>query len=148
MAPSILPAAPSVRRHLLKDHIRLDLEPGPAAAMAGVGTDYCGLDSFFTRPRLYQPPLFYPPGPLCNVLVENITLQKPAMWLQHYLNCDDVIIRDEQIFIHGSPNNDLIDIDESRNVVIFGLFDDSDDHGITLKSTGFISRFLLRIGLL
>jgi polygalacturonase len=70
-----------------------------------------------------------------NVLVEKVTLQKPAMWLQHYLNCEFVTIRDVNIFSHGSPNNDLIDIDGCRNVVISGCYGDSDDDGITLKST-------------
>ena len=70
-----------------------------------------------------------------NVLVEKVTLRKPAMWLQHYLNCDDVTIRDANLFSHGSPNNDLIDIDGCRNVVITGCIGDSDDDGITLKST-------------
>ncbi len=70
-----------------------------------------------------------------NVLVEKLSLQKPAMWLQHYLNCDTVTLRDLNIYSHGSPNNDLIDIDGSRNVVISGCIGDSDDDGITLKST-------------
>ena len=70
-----------------------------------------------------------------NVLVEGVTLQKPAMWMQHYLNCDDVTLRDLNIFSHGNRNNDMIDIDGSRNVVITGCIGDSDDDGITLKST-------------
>jgi len=70
-----------------------------------------------------------------NILIEKITLQKPAMWMQHYLNCDFITIRDVNIYSHGNQNNDLIDIGGSRNVVITGCYGDSDDDGITLKST-------------
>jgi len=70
-----------------------------------------------------------------NIRVENVTLQKSAKWLQHYLNCEFVTLRNLHIFNHGNVNNDLIDIDGCRNVVITGCFGDSDDDGITLKST-------------
>ena len=70
-----------------------------------------------------------------HVLVEKISLLKPAMWMQLYQNCDYVTIRDIYVFSHGNPNNDLIDIDGSRNVIINGVTGDSDDDGITLKST-------------
>ena len=71
-----------------------------------------------------------------NVKVERITLQHPAAWTQHYLKCDGVSIRDVKIYAHGAENNDMVDIDQSRNVIISGLIGDSDDDGITLKSTG------------
>lgn len=71
-----------------------------------------------------------------NVTVEGITLQHPATWTQHYMKCDGVTIRDVKIFSHGGENNDMVDINQSRNVVITGLIGDSDDDGITLKSTG------------
>ncbi|OHB85804.1 MAG: hypothetical protein A2V98_13090, partial [Planctomycetes bacterium RBG_16_64_12] len=179
----------------LKDHIRLDLEPGAVllgskrvedyplticrypsgsdryvarallsgedlhdVAITGRGT-IDGQGSHFANSRVsqqewqslagaYQDPTRFAAEPhyinrpflirfvsCTNVLVEGVTLQKPAMWLQHYLNCDFVTIRHVNMFSHGSPNNDLIDIDGSRNVVITGCFGDSDDDGITLKST-------------
>ncbi len=71
-----------------------------------------------------------------DVSVEGITLKHPAAWTQHYLKCDGVSIRDVKIYSHGAENNDMVDIDQSRNVVISGLIGDSDDDGITLKSTG------------
>ncbi len=71
-----------------------------------------------------------------NVTIEGITLQYPVKWTQHYLNCDGVTIRDVKVYAHGGENNDLIDIDGSRNVVITGMIGDCDDDGICLKSTG------------
>ena len=57
------------------------------------------------------------------------------MWMQHYLNCDLVTIENITVYNHGNKNNDMIDIDGCRNVVIHGCVGDSDDDGITLKST-------------
>jgi len=71
-----------------------------------------------------------------NVRVEGVTLQHPGAWTQHYLKCDGVTLRDLKIYAHGAENNDMVDINQSCNVVISGLIGDSDDDGITLKSTG------------
>ena len=71
-----------------------------------------------------------------DVIVQGVTLQHPAAWTQHYLKCDGVNIRDVKVYAHGGENNDMLDINQSRNVVISGLIGDSDDDGITLKSTG------------
>lgn len=71
-----------------------------------------------------------------KILIENVTMQKSGMWLQHFLNCEFLTIRNVHIFNHGSRNNDMIDIDGCRNVVITGCYGDTDDDGITLKSTG------------
>ncbi|MCK4990066.1 MAG: hypothetical protein KAS29_06250, partial [Bacteroidales bacterium] len=71
-----------------------------------------------------------------EVLVEGISLRNSPMWMQHYLNCDFVTIQNITVYNHGSYNNDMIDIDCCRNVVINNCFGDSDDDGITIKSTG------------
>jgi len=71
-----------------------------------------------------------------NIAMNGITLQHPGKWTQHYLNCDGITIRDVEVFAHGGENNDMIDIDGSKNVVITGMRGDSDDDGICLKSAG------------
>jgi len=70
-----------------------------------------------------------------NVTMENITLKNSPMWMQHYLACDDVTIRNITVWNHCNKNNDMIDIDGCRNVLISGCVGDTDDDGITLKST-------------
>ncbi len=70
-----------------------------------------------------------------NILVEDVTLRNSAMWMQHYLNCDFVTIRAVQVYNHCAANNDMIDIDCCRDVVITDCFADSDDDALTLKST-------------
>ena len=70
-----------------------------------------------------------------NVKVENIRLQNSAMWTQHYFACENVTIRGISVYNHANKNNDMIDIDGCRNVIIADCFGDTDDDGITLKST-------------
>ncbi len=70
-----------------------------------------------------------------NVTVREITLQNSAMWMQHYLACDRVLIDGIRVYNHCNQNNDMIDIDGCRDVVITNCTGDTDDDGITLKST-------------
>jgi polygalacturonase len=70
-----------------------------------------------------------------NVYVENVTLRDSPMWMQHYLNCDVVTVRGISVFNHCNANNDMIDIDCCRDVVIDNCFADTDDDALTFKST-------------
>ncbi len=104
--------------------------------------EWKGLVTVFTDTTRFLPEPFYINRPYLirlvscrNILVEKVSLQKPAMWLQQYLNCEYLTLRDLNIYSHGNPNNDLIDIDGTQNVIISGIYGDSDDDGITLKST-------------
>ncbi len=73
---------------------------------------------------------------LCqNVTVEDVTLQNSPMWMEHYLACDNVVVRGIRVYNHVAPNNDMIDIDCCRDVRISDCMGDSDDDGLTLKST-------------
>ena len=70
-----------------------------------------------------------------NVLVEGLTLRNSAMWMQHYLACDFVTIRGINVYNHCNGNNDMIDIDCCRDVIVSDCFGDTDDDALTLKST-------------
>lgn len=70
-----------------------------------------------------------------NISVRDVTLRSSPCWLQHYLACDDVCLSGLKIFNRATQNNDAIDIDGCRNVVISDIISDTDDDGITLKST-------------
>lgn len=71
-----------------------------------------------------------------HVTIEGITLRNSAMWMQHYLNCEHVRIRGISVYNHCNYNNDMIDIECCRDVLISDCFGDSDDDAITLKSSG------------
>lgn len=70
-----------------------------------------------------------------GVMVEDLTLRNSAMWMQHYLACDDVTIRNITVWNHCNKNNDGIDIDSCHNVLIDNCIIDSDDDAICFKST-------------
>jgi polygalacturonase len=70
-----------------------------------------------------------------GVCVSGLTMRNSAMWMQHYLACDDVHITGIHVFNHCNKNNDMIDIDGCHGVVIRGCTGDTDDDALTLKST-------------
>ncbi len=71
-----------------------------------------------------------------NVKVEGLTMLHSGIWNQHYLNCEDVFVNGIKVFNHSNRNNDGIDIDGCRRVILSNSIIDSDDDGIVLKSTG------------
>jgi len=70
-----------------------------------------------------------------EITVKDLTLRNSAMWMQHYLACDNMLISGIKVFNHCNKNNDMMDIDGCRNVVITGCIGDTDDDALTLKST-------------
>ncbi|MDR3219459.1 MAG: glycoside hydrolase [Dysgonamonadaceae bacterium] len=86
-------------------------------------------DEGITRPHLLR---FI----TCNhVVVKDITLKNSGCWMQHYLACENLQINGLRIFNRNNYNNDALDLDGCRNVTVANLISDSDDDGITLKST-------------
>lgn len=87
------------------------------------------IDEGITRPHLLR-------FVTCkNITIENVRLLNSGCWMQHYLACDNLKIHGLNIFNHNNYNNDAIDIDGCRNVTLSDITADSDDDGITLKST-------------
>ena len=70
-----------------------------------------------------------------NVRIEDVTLKNSPMWMQQYLGCQDLFINKIKVYNHSNKNNDMMDIDGCKNVVISDCIGDTDDDGITLKST-------------
>jgi polygalacturonase len=70
-----------------------------------------------------------------GVRIEDITLQRPSCWTQQYLACENLLIRGIRVYSHANKNNDMMDIDGCRNVIVSDCFGDTDDDAITLKST-------------
>lgn len=69
-----------------------------------------------------------------DVLIEGVRLRQAGSWMQHYRNCERLTIRDIAVFNHVSYNNDGLNIDSCRDVVITGCVIDSDDDAIVVKS--------------
>jgi polygalacturonase len=69
-----------------------------------------------------------------DVLIEGLRLRSAGSWMQHYRRCDRLTIRDIAVFNHVSYNNDGLNIDSCRDVIITGCSVDSDDDAIVMKS--------------
>ena len=67
--------------------------------------------------------------------MSDVTLRNSGCWMQHYLACDRVQISGIKVFNRNNYNNDALDLDGCHDVVVSDMLADSDDDGITLKST-------------
>ena len=70
-----------------------------------------------------------------NVTVKDVVLRNSPMWVQHYLACDDVRITGITVRSLVNQNNDGINIDSCRRVIISDCNIESGDDAIVLKST-------------
>jgi len=70
-----------------------------------------------------------------NVTIKDVTIINSPMWVQHYLACDDVRITGITVHSLVNRNNDGIDIDSCRRVIISDCNITSGDDAIVLKST-------------
>jgi hypothetical protein len=70
-----------------------------------------------------------------NVRIEGIKLQNSALWMQHYIACEKLYIHNIEVYNHSNKNNDMMDINGCKDVIISDCIGDTDDDGITLKST-------------
>lgn len=70
-----------------------------------------------------------------DIIVRDVTMRNSGCWMQHFLACDRVRIDGVKIYNRNNYNNDALDLDGCHEVVVTNLISDSDDDGITLKST-------------
>jgi len=70
-----------------------------------------------------------------DITVRDVTLRNSGCWMQHYLACDRVRIDGIRVVNRNNYNNDALDLDGCHDVIVRGISADSDDDGITLKST-------------
>ena len=70
-----------------------------------------------------------------DITVRDITLRNSGCWMQHYLACDRLMVDGIKVVNRNNYNNDALDVDGCHDVVVRNVTADSDDDGITLKST-------------
>ncbi len=71
-----------------------------------------------------------------NIYVNGLMLMNSPQWMQHYLDCENLMIENVNVFNHAHKNNDGMDIDGCKNVYVRNCRVDSDDDAICLKSNG------------
>lgn len=70
-----------------------------------------------------------------DILMEDVTFMNAASWCTHMVDCDSVVIRNLTIDSHVNSNNDGLDLDGCKNVLIENCNIRSGDDGICPKST-------------
>jgi len=70
-----------------------------------------------------------------HINIKDITLKNSGCWMQHYLACDHLRIDGIKVNNRNNYNNDALDLDGCHDVIVSNMIADSDDDGITLKST-------------
>jgi len=70
-----------------------------------------------------------------DITVSGVTLKNSGCWMQHYLACDRLRIDGIKVVNRNNYNNDALDLDGCHEVTVTNVIADSDDDGITLKST-------------
>jgi polygalacturonase len=68
-----------------------------------------------------------------NVLIEDVRIRNSPFWTLHLLLCDGVVVRRVDVSAHGH-NNDGVDPEGSRNVLIENCRFDQGDDAIAIKS--------------
>lgn len=70
-----------------------------------------------------------------QVRIEGVRMVNTGTWVQHYFDCEDVIIDRIEVYTHANNNNDALDLNGCRRVTLSNSIFDTDDDAITLKST-------------
>lgn len=70
-----------------------------------------------------------------NIAFTGVTFKNAASWCTHLVDCDDVVVRNLTIDSHVNRNNDGLDLDGCKNVLIENCNIRSGDDAICPKST-------------
>ncbi len=68
-----------------------------------------------------------------NVVIQGIHMQNSPCWMQNYLNCEDLLIDGIHVENQVNHNNDGIDIDGCRRVIVRNSFINAEDDGLCFK---------------
>jgi polygalacturonase len=71
-----------------------------------------------------------------NVAIRDVYLTNSALWMVRLFDCESVRVSGIRIWNHCNLNNDGVDIDGCRNVVVSDCFIDSSDDALCFKSEG------------
>lgn len=74
-----------------------------------------------------------------NVRYEGLTLRHSGFWMMHNFDIDTLVIKNLTIVNHGFGNNDGVNIDCSRNVLVDSVFADCNDDPMVIKTSSLLS---------
>jgi hypothetical protein len=113
-------------------------EKADRVGIRGKGEIYFrGENSYFpgpqTKVKIVDRPLGIRMVECSNVVVSDILLRNSAAWMQNYLLCNNLIFDAMRVENHANFNNDGLDIDGCRNVIVRNCFINSEDDAMCLK---------------
>ncbi|WP_445737872.1 glycoside hydrolase family 28 protein [Mariniflexile sp.] len=68
-----------------------------------------------------------------NIVVKDILLRNSAAWMQNYLYCENLIFDGMKVINHANFNNDGLDPDGCKNVIVRNCFINAEDDAMCLK---------------
>ncbi|MGO4380295.1 glycoside hydrolase family 28 protein [Pseudoduganella sp. RAF53_2] len=71
-----------------------------------------------------------------QVVVRGIHLKDSPCWMQNYLNCEDLIVDGIRVDNQANHNNDGLDIDSCRRVIVRNSFINAEDDAMCFKGAG------------
>lgn len=71
-----------------------------------------------------------------NVVIRDINLKDSPCWMQNYLNCEDLLIDGIRVENQSNHNNDGLDIDSCRRVIVRNSWINSGDDALCFKGAG------------
>lgn len=71
-----------------------------------------------------------------KVRIAGVKLVNSAAWVQHYVRCEDLTIKDVTVNSYSNKNNDGLDIESCTRVYVSGCNINSEDDSIVLKAFG------------
>lgn len=71
-----------------------------------------------------------------HVVIRDIRLRDSPCWMQNYLNCEDLLIDGIDVDNQANHNNDGLDIDSCRRVIVRNCLINSGDDALCFKGAG------------
>ncbi len=68
-----------------------------------------------------------------NVVISGLRMRDSPCWMQNYLNCEDLIVDGIHVENQVNHNNDGLDIDGCRRVIVRNVFINAEDDGLCFK---------------
>jgi len=68
-----------------------------------------------------------------NVVIRDLRMRDSPCWMQNYLNCEDLIVDGIHVENQANHNNDGLDIDGCRRVIVRNAFINAEDDGLCFK---------------